>query len=929
MNTRTFLAATMLTAMTASAQTTGRTPSSSIYLSPLPKADVTLFYSIDGEGIRREPTWGLDLAWINDQNLRKGVRHMGKDNVGIGRSAFRATEALVNDTDLGTDQIQKLRERSNLFSTVCGTTLPLVLTADQEAANSNAQKAGTYYVNNKSCNTTHWAAMINAHVAWMQKNTKHPVVGVSPYNEPDYWTKEEGATVAKQVEVAKKLRDNYSETMKDVAMVGGNTLNNDKAMEWYHTGKDVYDWGNTHQLAGSFDTFAAFYEQLKADGKTGYADEMHNVGEAMVGLQYGMTVGIWWGFDSRARGEFCDISRHGEQIAYGEHRNNWTAASIYRHDDGRVKAFIGSSERQAKTTAYQFVSPDRDVYYDGHGPLRAFRMEIPGGTGYQTGQTNAERVIDITWGEDVPRTAIEEGVYRIVNRATGTYLNGTATSIAMQKSAPKSKNQQWNVKPIDSRIGGDFSFYDIENVGNLHLHINVKNFSTIDGAEVLAYSANTTPDSNEQWYLEYAGEGFYYIRCRETSLYLTTKSSAGSNGVGVLTNELKDDPDIRLRQMWRLLPAGVVYDAEAPAQPTGLTATPQSASVRLTWNANTDKDIKGYTILRADKASEEWNTIARGVADTCFVDNNCRPGHTYIYKVMALDESLNLSEASEAVEASTKTIPALVARWTMDNTLNDTTENYFDATVWGDTVYAAGNVDLNTEGTSHNALSLNKERYAQLPYEVAGYDEMTFCAWVNWRSATAWQRIFDFGNGTEQYMFLTPSNGSNMRFAIKNGGDEQIVDCTAKLPTAKWRHVAVTIATGKTTIYIDGEEAGSSTAVTIKPSDIRPSMNYIGRSQFDADPFFVGVIQDMRIYNHALTADEVKEAMKWEVASTVTKGDVNGDGVVDVADIASIISVMAGSIVPGTSVSDAADVNGDGVVDVADIASVITIMAGL
>ncbi len=58
------------------------------------------------------------------------------------------------------------------------------------------------------------------------------------------------------------------------------------------------------------------------------------------------------------------------------------------------------------------------------------------------------------------------------------------------------------------------------------------------------------------------------------------------------------------------------------------------------------------------------------------------------------------------------------------------------------------------------------------------------------------------------------------------------------------------------------------------------------------------------------------------------EGDVNGDGVVDVADISSIISVMAGTATAGASASDAADVNGDGVVDVADISSVISIMAG-
>ena len=54
-------------------------------------------------------------------------------------------------------------------------------------------------------------------------------------------------------------------------------------------------------------------------------------------------------------------------------------------------------------------------------------------------------------------------------------------------------------------------------------------------------------------------------------------------------------------------------------------------------------------------------------------------------------------------------------------------------------------------------------------------------------------------------------------------------------------------------------------------------------------------------------------------------GDVNEDGVVDVADIASVISFMSGEL----SVSKVkADVNGDGTVDVADIATVIFFMSG-
>ena len=80
---------------------------------------------------------------------------------------------------------------------------------------------------------------------------------------------------------------------------------------------------------------------------------------------------------------------------------------------------------------------------------------------------------------------------------------------------------------------------------------------------------------------------------------------------------------------------------------------------------------------------------------------------------------------------------------------------------------------------------------------------------------------------------------------------------------------------------------------------------------------------------HDVTDKHLKEitvTYLWEEAP-IEPGDVNGDQTVDVADIATIISVMASAITPDASASGTADVNGDGVVDVADIATVISIMA--
>lgn len=851
------LAVAVTATVAASAQDEPRA-SSSRYLPAFKKADVSMAFDIGAEGRRFEPTWGLDLAWINEQNLRKGVNHMLKENVGIGRSSFRVFNPLKGDTALTSDQIAGLRERSNLFNTVVAPTLPLVLNCDNgyRPSGHTGSNINTYYTTNKRANKEHWAAAIAAHVAWMQKNTKHPVAGVSPFNEPDLDTDDLAqGTAADERDVARVLKQNYKDVLGEAVIAGGNTLNNDKALSWYNTGKQFYDWGNTHQLAGSFDNFARFFQQVAKDGKVGYDDEMHNTVEAMVGLEYGMSVGIWWGFDSRTRGEFCQISRNGVRLAYGEHRDNWTAASVWRHDDGRVKAFIGSSERQAATTSYQFVSKDRDVYYDGYGPVREFRMEIPGGTGYQKGQTNAERVIDVTWGDDVP-PAVIDGTYKIVCKQTGNVVAWTSTGsgVLQQKFADGNKKQQWTVKPCSSRTGGDFSFYDIASVADERVHINVKNYSTASGGETIAW-AQDAPTSNEQWYLEYAGNGYYYLRCRESALYL---AASGTTATARLVQTTMLPENARSRMMFRFLPLDVDYDTQAPAAPNGLTATPHAASVTLTWNASADADLEGYMVVRAQAGTDDWNTIARKLTTTTYTDNTCRPGIAYVYKVKAIDRAQNLSEPSATAEAAPTAERSMTARWQMEGNTQDDTENMMDAAL----AAAANYVDGRTEGTK--ALRLNgSTQYVQLPYEIADADELTVAMWVKMRSSNTWQRLLDFGNDTEHYMFLTPKNSYTnvMRFAIKNGADEQTLDCKTALPSGQWKHVVLTIGTGRTAIYVDGEEAASTTAISISPSDIRPVLNFIGRSQFAADPLMSADIDDVRIYNYALTADDVKTLM--------------------------------------------------------------------
>ncbi|KRE41704.1 hypothetical protein ASG81_16485 [Paenibacillus sp. Soil522] len=174
-----------------------------------------------------------------------------------------------------------------------------------------------------------------------------------------------------------------------------------------------------------------------------------------------------------------------------------------------------------------------------------------------------------------------------------------------------------------------------------------------------------------------------------------------------------------------------------------------------------------------------------------------------------------------------------------------------DGTVFGTAAYSAGKVG--------QALSLNgTDSYVMLPatQPMSAYNEITLGAWVNWNGSSQWQRIFDFGNNTSQYMFLTPRSGSNkLQFVIRNGSSEKAVE-TAQLPANQWVHVAVTLGNGTAKLYVDGILKATTSGVTIKPSDIQPGMNFIGKSQFP-DPLFKGMIDEFRVYNRVLSDAEI------------------------------------------------------------------------
>jgi len=185
----------------------------------------------------------------------------------------------------------------------------------------------------------------------------------------------------------------------------------------------------------------------------------------------------------------------------------------------------------------------------------------------------------------------------------------------------------------------------------------------------------------------------------------------------------------------------------------------------------------------------------------------------------------------------------------------DATGNGKTATLAGGAAWAAGHLAgaVALDGTDgHVALAEDL---------LAGASAYSVATWVRLDGQPAyWSRVFDFGTGVTANMFLTPrSDSGTLRFAITagGGGAEQRIDADP-LATDRWVHVALTYGGGTAVLYVDGQEAGRNTGVTVEPryfgNHIRAA--YIGKSQYD-DPYLKGAVDDFRVYGRTLTAAEV------------------------------------------------------------------------
>lgn len=282
-----------------------------------------------------------------------------------------------------------------------------------------------------------------------------------------------------------------------------------------------------------------------------------------------------------------------------------------------------------------------------------------------------------------------------------------------------------------------------------------------------------------------------------------------------------------------------------------ITVAEGDARVVVEWNSILNL---GYTVKRATSPSGPF-TVIGNTTTARYTDSLLTNGTTYYYTIVAVDGSTEYPE-SAPVAATPK-----LGQWSYWKFNDSTGTKAFDS--WGARHGTLTGGTSVVTGLQDKAVQLNGSNgYVALPAGVmSSVNDFTIAGWVKLNAASTWARIFDFGTSTTNYMFLSPVSGTNtVRYAIRvNGGTEQQINSASPLPAGEWHHVAVTLSGVVGTLYIDGVSVGTHTNMSNKPSALgNTSQNYIGKSQFSADPYLNAIVDEFRIYNRALNATEVK-----------------------------------------------------------------------
>ena len=304
-------------------------------------------------------------------------------------------------------------------------------------------------------------------------------------------------------------------------------------------------------------------------------------------------------------------------------------------------------------------------------------------------------------------------------------------------------------------------------------------------------------------------------------------------------------------------------DTTPPTAPTNLTATAVGpAQINLSWTASTDNvAVTGYQVERCQGSGCGTFALAGSPTGTTFNDTTgLQAGTTYTYRVRANDAVPNFSTYSNTAAATTQAAQGLSAAYGFNEGAGSTT---VDSSGNGNHGTLSG-ATWTTQGKFGNAVSFNgTNNFVTVP-DAATLDlgaTGTVEAWVKLAAVNRWNGVIAKGNANSddaQNYAIEIDDTNHVRCGLGNGSSFRVLVSTATLAVNQFYHLACTWDGTTLSVYINGA-LNTSTAQALTPAGNTAPLS-IGQFGGNSDRFS-GVIDEVRLYNRALTLAQIQQDM--------------------------------------------------------------------
>jgi hypothetical protein len=343
--------------------------------------------------------------------------------------------------------------------------------------------------------------------------------------------------------------------------------------------------------------------------------------------------------------------------------------------------------------------------------------------------------------------------------------------------------------------------------------------------------------------------------------------------------------------------------------------------------------------VKVEVAGSEFKAYVNGVLKTTLENTEYPNGKIGLYLGKQSDQYWdNVVVSSCGATSPTPATPppiaeeGLVAHYPFDGDYKDYSGNGNDGIPKGSMAFTDAELGKGASFDGKSWIEVSDSNSLDLS------TALTFSVWLYKQDAGTggWAVVFSKGDTSAQdsnspYALLHSYYGKYPSIGLVKNNYRGIIGSTAKTNFSVWYLLTVTWDGADIKYYINGELKDTKEWVGTLPNS--DSKLLIGSDPPGSTEYFRGVMDDLRIYDHALSGDEIKALYVGKESSAPIpkppelsgKGDCNGDGKITSVDALCALHMAVGKRAENLVM----DVTGDGSVTWDDARKILRIAAGL